>query len=114
MSQAVAGPSRSRAAVRQGWQERLERFRHCGLSVVAFCRREGISCQAFYYWKQKLADRAVAPAEGEGARLLSVRLLAPPSPVEVALPSGAVLRLGPDCDLAFVRSLVDALGRAPC
>jgi hypothetical protein len=112
MTEAVAGPSRSRAAVRQGWQERLERFRHCGLSVVAFCRREGISCQAFYYWRQKLAVRAVAPADG--ARLLSVRLLAPPSPVEVALPGGAVLRLGPDCDLAFVRSLVDALGRPPC
>ena len=112
MIEAVAGPSRSRAAVRKGWQERLERFRHGGLSVVAFCRREGISCKAFYYWKQKLALRAVDPAAGP--RLLSVRLLAPPSPVEVALPSGAVLRLGPDCDLAFVRSLVDVLGRAPC
>lgn len=112
MSQAVAGPRRSRSAVRQGWQERLDRFRHAGLSVVAFCRREGISCQAFYYWKHKLAPQAVAPAGG--ARLLPVRLLAPPSPVEVVLPSGAVLRLGPDCDLAFVRSLVDALGRTPC
>jgi hypothetical protein len=112
MFQAVAGPPRSRAAVRQGWQGRLDRFRHCGLCVVAFCRREGISCQALYYWKQKLPCQAVAPAEG--ARLVPVRRLTPPSPVEVVLPGGAVLRLGPDCDLAFVRSLVDALGRTPC
>ena len=36
------------------------------------------------------------------------------APVELVLPNGGVLRLAPGCDLAFVRSLVDALGGAPC
>jgi hypothetical protein len=53
MTEEVAVPSGSRvAALRQGRQERLDRFHRSGLSVVAFCRSEGVSCQAFSYWKQ--------------------------------------------------------------
>jgi hypothetical protein len=113
VSKQVPAPPRSRAAIRRSWVERLDRFTASRLSVVAFCRAEGISCHAFYYWKHKLAAGAAAPA-GDAPRLLPVRLLAPPAPVEVVLPSGPVLRLAADCDLAFVRSLVDALGGAPC
>jgi hypothetical protein len=113
MSKHVPGPLRSRAATRQSWVERLDRFTASQLSVVAFCRREGISVQAFYYWKHKLAARATAPRD-DAPRLLPVRLLTPPAPVEVVLPNGPVLRLSPGCDLSFVRCIVDALGGAPC
>jgi hypothetical protein len=113
MSAAVAASPRSRAAIRQSWIERLDRFAASGRSVVAFCRTERVSCHAFYYWKHKFAAAPVAPAN-DAPRLLPVRLLAQPSPVEVVLPTGAVLRLAPGCDLAFVRSLVEALGGAPC
>ena len=44
---------------------------------------------------------------------LPVRLASSPT-VEIVLPNGATLRLSPGCDLAFVRSLVDALAGAPC
>lgn len=108
---AAASP-RSRSAVRQRWVARFDRFATAGLSVTAFCRSEGISSQAFYYWKQKLAAQAPQPADPP--RLFPVRLLAPTTPVEVVLPQGTVLRLAPGCDLAFVRSLVDALGEQPC
>ena len=40
--------------------------------------------------------------------------IAPSAPVEVILPNGAVIRIAPGCDLAFVRSLIDALAGAPC
>jgi transposase len=113
MSTAVSASPRSRDAVRRRWLDRLDRFATAGLSVTAFCRSEGISSQAFYYWKHKLAAPAKAPA-AEQPRLLPVRLLAPPTPVEVVLPDGPVLRLAPGCDLAFVRCLVAALGEPPC
>jgi transposase len=113
MGAAVPASPRSRDAVRQNWLARFTRFARAGLSVTAFCRREGISSQAFYYWKQKLAALPPAPAS-EQPRLLPVRLLAPPTPVEVVLPGGAILRLAPDCDLAFVRTLVQTLGDEPC
>jgi hypothetical protein len=50
------------------------------------------------------------------ARLVPVRLITSPTstPVELILPSGAVLRLAPDCDLAWLRQLLPLLGFAPC
>ena len=112
MSERASIVSRSRAAIRQAWIERLDRFAASGLCVVAFCRSEGVSCHAFYYWKHKVA--AAADPANDAPRLVPVRLLDASSPVEVVLPQGPVLRLSPGCDLAFVRSLVHALGGAPC
>jgi transposase len=102
----------SRADRRLAWQQRLERFASSGLSVAAFCRAEHLSVQSFYYWKRRLA--APSPSPTPGARLLPVHLLPAAPAVEVALANGAVLRLTPGCDLAFVRSLLDALAEPSC
>jgi transposase len=112
MPQSENHPARSRAATRQLWVERMRRFAESGTTVVAFCQSEGISSHALYYWRHKLDPQSPAP-DADQPRLLPVRLLDAP-PVELALPNGSVLRLAPGCDLAFVRSLVDALGDAPC
>ena len=110
MSETAPAPPRSRSAIRQAWIERLDRFATSGLAVIAFCRSENVSCHAFYYWKHKVAAEstpanAVPAGRQDATRLLPVRLLGQASPVEVVLPCGTVLRLAPDCDLAFVRSL---------
>jgi hypothetical protein len=75
---------------------------------------------SFYSWKRRLAAEAPSPdaeqtSDGRpGPRLLPVRLAPAPAPVELVLPGGAVVRVPPGCDLAFVRSLVEALGETPC
>ena len=126
MSELTAAPTeprrlpRSRAATRQLWVERLARFPHAGLSPAQFCAREGVSLPSFYAWKRRLATQALDPAPAApppgdaGPRLLPVRLPAPAAPLELVLPGGAVLRIPPGADLAWVRSLVEALGGAPC
>lgn len=113
-------PPRSRASVRQGWIDRLARFATSNLSVAAFCAAEGVSVPSFYWWKRRLATNPLEAAtprhcdQETAAVLLPVRV-APPCPaVELLLPGGATLRITPGCDLAFVRSLVDALGGASC
>ena len=106
-------PARSRAAARLTWVERLARFGAAEQTVAQFCAAEGVSVAAFYLWKRRLA--AAAPrVPGDAPRLLPVRLAAQSAAVELVLPSGAVLRLGPGCDLAFVRDLLTALGGASC
>jgi hypothetical protein len=112
-------PPRSRAATRQTWVERLARFAASGLRPAQFCAQEGVSVPSFYAWKRRLAtaalDAAAAPPDGDaGPRLLPVRLPAPAAALELVLPGGAVLRIPPGADLAWVRSLVEALGGAPC
>ena len=111
---------RSRAAVRQVWVERLARYPTSGLSPAQFCANEGVSLPSFYCWKRRLSTEKHSPGTeptGDtppGPRLLPVRLASTHAVPEFVLPGGTVLRVPPGCDLAFVRSLVEALGEAPC
>jgi transposase len=113
-------PPRSRASARQGWVERLDRFSRSGLSAAQFCVTEGVSLPSFYSWRRRLdgearsADTDSTADTQPGPRLLPVHLASVHAVPELVLPSGAVLRVSPGCDLAFVRSLVEALGDAPC
>ena len=102
-------------STRQLWQQRLERFRDGGLTTSAFCDREGISPASFYAWRRRLQGDP-APNTADVARLVPVRLVTPSAgaPVELVLPSGAVLRLSPDTDLAWLRQLLPLFGVEPC
>jgi hypothetical protein len=91
------------------WRQRLQRLERSGLSVVAFCAKEGVSVPSFYAWRRRLQ-----PPAPQATRLVPVRLLPVVAPVEVLLPAGLVLRLTPGCDLDFVRSLPATLGERPC
>ena len=42
------------------WRQRTERQGTSGLSIVAFCRKEGVSPAAFHAWKRKLRNSASA------------------------------------------------------
>src|SRR4051812_31585251 len=90
-----AAPRRSREATRQVWAERLARFASAEQPVAAFCAAEGVSTNAFFYWKRKLAEPAAAL--DAAPRFLPVRVTSP-VPVEAVLP-GTTLRLSPGCDL---------------
>ena len=126
MSEAAVAPTealsspRSRAGARQLWVERLARFAVSGRHPAAFCAAEGVSLPSFYSWKRRLtaenrsADTQATEDSAPGPRLLPVRLGAALTPVELVLPGGTVLRIPPGSDLAFVRSLVEALGDASC
>jgi hypothetical protein len=124
MSEAVGKPievpgPRAREATRHRWIDRLARFPTSGLSPAQFCAAEGISLPSFYAWKRRLAAETLRPADQAPAaearpRLLPVRLPAASTAVELILPTGAVLRLPPGCDVAFVRALVQVLGEEPC
>ena len=44
----------SRSETAKLWQERLRRFDRSQMTVVQFCRNEGVSQPSFYQWKKKL------------------------------------------------------------
>ena len=124
MSETVVTPpvsptTRSRAATRELWMDRLVRFPSSGLTVAQFCAIEAVSVHSFYFWKRRLAAEAQAatpqdPSGDRGPRLLPVRLQPAAPAVELVLTTGAVLRLPPGCDLTWVRSLVTVLGEPSC
>ena len=86
--------SRSDPAATQRWVERLERFAAGNHTVVAFCAAEGVSESNFYLWRRRLAPTARArhrrPDRRAPPRHTASR---PATPIELTLPSGAVLRL---------------------
>ena len=126
MSDVVTAPPsacrrpRSRAFTREVWAERLARFPDSGLTPAQFCALEAVSLPSFYAWRRRLAAEPLATATAaehtpeRRPRLLPVRLQPPAPAVELVLPGGAVLRLHPGCDLAWVRSLVVTLGGPSC
>jgi transposase-like protein len=46
----------ARDARREVWAERLRRFSQSGLTVAAFCQRDGVSVSSFYQWRRKLDE----------------------------------------------------------
>jgi hypothetical protein len=101
MTDTVPAPPRTRDAVRQAWIDRLDRFDSAGLSIAQFCATEGVSLASFYLWKRRLTDQPESiPSAADAPRLLPVRLAAA-TPLELILPGGAVLRVGPGADPPF-------------
>jgi hypothetical protein len=113
MPDLVEQPPRSRQATRQTWADRLTRFATSALSVTAFCANEGVSVNSFFYWKRQFAA-STPTAPDVPPRLLPVCVQPAMTAVEMVLPNGAVLRLAPGCDLAFVRALLACLTGASC
>jgi transposase len=110
-----AGPTRrSRAFTREVWAERLVRFPDSGLTPAQFCALEAISLPSFYAWRRRLAADAADAVGNPPAPLLPVPLQAQAPAVELVLPSGAILRLPPGCDLAWVRAPIATLGGPSC
>jgi transposase-like protein len=104
---------RDPAATRQRWADRVQRFRDSDLSVPQFCRAEGVSVPAFYFWRRTLAAEGATEPRDQPT-VVPVRIARPAPAVEVVLPSGAVLRFSADCDPDRVAALLRAVGAIPC
>ncbi len=56
--------NKSRASEKESyWRLALEEFQGSGLSVRAFCRREGLSEPSFFTWRRTLQERDAAKLE---------------------------------------------------
>ena len=71
----------------RSWQERFERYANSEETVAAFCAREGVSSQSFYWWKKKLSEA------GRGARKRHDRVPSPTFRAVRVTPSSGPLRI---------------------
>jgi hypothetical protein len=115
------------------WRDVVERWSGSGFGVGALCRREGVSTVSFHRWRKRIAeaDDAVAAsarsrgtgsrrngeAVGEGPLFVPVRVAAeeerstaPGAAVEVALPSGVIVRVASGADRGTIADVLAALG----
>ncbi len=106
--------SRSDAAT-QRWVERLERLAAGNHTVVAFCAAEGVSESNFYLWRRRLTQPP-APAPNQPT-VVPIRVTPPPAlatPIELALPSGTVLRFPADARPELIVAVLRGLEERPC
>jgi transposase len=99
------------------WRQVLARWRRSGLSVRAFCRAEGVSEPAFYWWRRRLDQ-----VDHKKPAFLPVHVVADEARetatggIEVVLANGRCLRVGPGFDPDTLVKVVDLLeaGEASC
>lgn len=105
----VSKSRRNPAATYRAWAEWLGRFRRSGQTVARFCAAEGVSEPSFYVWKRTPAgSSAGAPA------VVPIRLTPSPTGIELALPSGAVVRFPADIRPELLVDIVRGLEGAAC
>jgi hypothetical protein len=74
------------------WRQRHQRQSSSGLSVAAFWAREGISAEAFYAWRHRLAARSL-PARLEPPLFVPLDLDSPHRQTSAALGRGLEVEL---------------------
>lgn len=88
----------------------LAAYRHSGQTVTAFCQAQGIHPSVFYSWRRKAtATPSAAPAPPQFHELSFESLATAAWVAELALPTGAILRLGRAAEPAWVAQLCRAL-----
>jgi transposase len=105
--------SGSDPAATERWAQRLARFHSRSHTVAAFCAVEGVWESNFYSWWRRFAQ-PVPPAIVNAPAMVPLRI--PPSPampIELALPSGAVVRFPADTRPELLVVLLGLEGR-PC
>ena len=102
------------------WRLAFSEQRASGLSVRAFCGREGLTQSNFYAWRRRLARRDAdggsqqagpprfveVKADREAFSMTSDEVT---SPLELLLPRGVVLRVPDRFDAQVLRRVVEAL-----
>lgn len=104
------GKPRDQGKERQ-WRQWVAAWRRSGLSVAAFCARQGLAPPSFYAWRRELAQRdAARPA------FVPVQVLTEVPATEalaVVLAGGRVIRVGPGFDATTLRQLLAVLEEQP-
>jgi transposase len=105
------------------WRDIVKRQERNGESIKAYCRREGVTESAFYWWRRELSRRSVKRATNEPAhniaRFLPVKVAEDNKAdagggLEVHLGTRCVLYLKPGFDRQTLIDVLAALEAGPC
>jgi transposase-like protein len=92
---------------RKFWTELIARHKRSGKTVEAFCREKGVNEPSFYAWRKRLAQNG----QPIGFALVETSAFGQQrgEPVELMLPSGDRLHIGPGVDAATLRLVLSVL-----
>jgi len=91
------------------WKRLIEKHKHSGLSVEAFCRNEGFSAATFYNWRRKLETKDVVSV----AEVVQVEVPPSRSAIEFQLPNGSLVRVPESVSEQTLRSVLTVVASTP-
>jgi hypothetical protein len=114
MSSMGKGPERDRR-LEQHWRRHVAAWRRSGLEIRSYCAQHRLSEGSFYAWRRELARRANERGKRPAPRSKWVAVTVIPEPtLEVALPTGVVVRAPAGAEPSAVAKLVAALRAESC
>jgi hypothetical protein len=123
MDIATTSVPRSAQGKRRFWQNHLEAQRRSGLSIVRYCREQGLARSAFGYWQRTLASSLASNLPGPApvtivpVPLASLRQAEPPptqqpsSPLRLTVAGRFRIEIGGDFSAPILEKLVATLER---
>ena len=94
------------------WRKTFSDRLQSGLSIRAFCEREGLTEPAYHYWRRELKKRdAKTTAE---TSFLPVEFQLSATPIEIVFSHGTIVRIGNGCDRATLETVLAALEQRAC
>ena len=82
------------------WRQRIQRQSASGLSIAAFCRREGLSARLFYAWRGRLVARSL-PTPAEPRLFVTVQRDSTPHQADPIFDRGVEMELPQEVRLRF-------------
>src|SRR5262249_1694449 len=107
------GRARDEQKERQ-WRRWIGEWQASGLSVQAFCQRRGLTLSSFYAWRRMLQRRDAEKSAFVPVQVVADAVPTQSSALEVVLPDGRTVRVGPGFDAAPRRQLLAVLEGRPC
>jgi hypothetical protein len=92
---------------RKFWENHLRAWQASGLSQVGYCRKHGLKCKSFVYWKKRLVPTRVAVSLVEVPRCQPAPIVSPCRPLRLILGN----RYGIETERGFDEQTLDRLLR---
>lgn len=104
---------RNRGDREQFWRDLIQRQRHSGQSIRAFCESQGVSAPSFFSWRKRLSQ------DRPRSQFVPVQIdvesaSAPPGRIEIRLNEGTCVRVEPGFDAQSLRDVLAVLEPPPC
>jgi hypothetical protein len=99
------------------WRRWIRIWGASGLSIQAFCARQGLAQASFYYWRRELDRRDAAPTTFVPVQVVSEaapRSSGSGTALEVLLAGGRAVRVCRGFDATTLRQVLAVLEETPC
>ena len=95
------------------WRTTISDRMQSGLSIRAFCEREGLSEPAYHYWRRELKNRDAENTTAASFLPVEVQLSSA-TPIEIVFSHGTTVRVGNGCDRTTLETVLAALEQRAC